>query len=272
MRGAVELADVSFSYGRGPVLDDLSLRVEPGETVALVGPSGAGKTTIAALVPRLLDVDAGAVLVDGVDVRDHDLHHLRSQIAMVAQDTVLLEGTLRENLVCGRAGRQRPRRRPAARLALVDEFAGRLPDGYDTRLGERGHDLSGGQRQRVSIARAILRDAPIVILDEPTSALDAASEELLLAALDNLPHGRTRIVIAHRLSTIRDADRIVVIEHGRATECGTHDELVARRRPLRPAGRRTGAPAPAARRPPTLSDRPAPAGALVPTGRPAPGR
>ncbi|MET0578169.1 MAG: ABC transporter ATP-binding protein, partial [Ilumatobacteraceae bacterium] len=182
VRGGVELRDVSFSYDRGPVLDTLSLRVEPGETVALVGPSGAGKTTIAALIPRLLDVDAGAVLVDGVDVRDHELNHLRAQIAMVAQDTVLLDGTLRDNLVCGRHGVSDRDVARAARLALVDEFASRLPNGLDTPLGERGARLSGGQRQRVSIARAILRDAPIVILDEPTSALDAASEELLLAA------------------------------------------------------------------------------------------
>jgi ATP-binding cassette, subfamily B, bacterial len=271
VQGAIELADVSFSYGRGPVLERLSLQIEPGETVALVGPSGAGKSTIAALVPRLLDVDAGAVLVDGLDVRDHDLHHLRNQIAMVAQDTVLLEGTLRDNLVCGRSGVSERDVLRAAERALVDEFARHLPDGLDTRLGERGHDLSGGQRQRVSIARAILRDAPIVILDEPTSALDAASEELLLAALDNLPHGRTRLVIAHRLSTVRDADRIVVIEHGRVTECGTHHDLAA-------AGglyARLAAVQRGDRRAPMASGRirvGAPAGALVPTGRPARGR
>jgi ATP-binding cassette, subfamily B, bacterial len=268
VRGAIELAGVSFSYGREPVLDRVALRVEPGETVALVGPSGAGKTTIAALIPRLLDVDDGAVLVDGVDVRDRELHHLRSQIAMVAQDTVLLEGTLRENIVCGRPGVSDRDVARAARLALVDEFAARLSDGLDTRLGERGADLSGGQRQRISIARAILRDAPIVILDEPTSALDAASEELLLAALDNLPHGRTRLVIAHRLSTIRDADRIVVLEHGRVTECGSHDELVGAgglyARLAGPRQRRRPAP------PPFRSG--APAGALVPTGRLAPDR
>jgi ATP-binding cassette subfamily B protein len=270
VRGAVELADVSFSYGRGPVLDHLSLRIEPGETVALVGPSGAGKTTIAALIPRLLDVDDGAVLIDGVDVREHHLHHLRSQIAMVAQDTVLLEGTLRDNLVCGRSGVTDRDVARAARLALVDEFACCLPDGLDTQLGEGGHGLSGGQRQRVSIARAILRDAPIVILDEPTSALDVASEELLLAALDNLPHGRTRLVIAHRLSTIRDADRIVVIEHGRITETGTHDALVdagglyARLASVQQRGRGSSR---AAR--PRRAGR---AGALVPTARLAPDR
>jgi ABC-type multidrug transport system fused ATPase/permease subunit len=266
VRGTIELRDVSFSYGRGPVLDRLSLRVDAGEMVALVGPSGAGKTTVAALVPRLLDVDDGAVLVDGVDVRDHQLHSLRSHIAMVAQDTVLFEGTLRENLVCGRPGvRDRDVVR-AARLALVDEFAANLPDGLDTRLGERGADLSGGQRQRISIARAILRDAPIVILDEPTSALDAASEELLLEALDNLPRGRTRIVIAHRLSTIRDADRIIVLEHGRISETGTHDQLCA----TGGLYARLTATQFAPRRSVTRLGI-APADALVPTARPAHG-
>ena len=269
VRGTIELRDVTFSYGRGPVLDHVSLRIEAGETVALVGPSGAGKTTIAALVPRLLDVDGGAVLVDGLDVRAHRLGSLRAQVAMVAQDTVLLEGTLRENLVCGRPGVSDRDVARAARLALVDEFADRLPEGLDTVLGERGTGLSGGQRQRISIARAILRDAPIVILDEPTSALDAASEELLLAALDNLPHGRTRVVIAHRLSTVRDADRIVVVEAGRVTEIGTHDELCRRgglyARLTAAQHARTG--------PSALRFSPVErAGALVPTARPGPGR
>ena len=227
IRGRVEFRNVSFSYGREPVLRDLSLAIEAGQNVALVGPTGAGKSTIAALIPRLADVTAGQVLVDGIDVRRHQLAVLRGQIATVLQDTVLLEGTLRENIICGYPGARDRDVRRAARLALVDEFAGRLPDGLDTRIGERGANLSGGQRQRVAIARAILRDASIVILDEPTSALDAGSEELLVAALTNLPQGRTKIVIAHRLSTVRDADRIFVLEHGRIVEAGTHSQLAS---------------------------------------------
>ena len=227
IRGQVEFRNVSFSYGREPVLRDLSLTIEAGQNVALVGPTGAGKSTIAALIPRLADVNAGQVLVDGIDVRRHQLAALRGQIATVLQDTVLLDGTLRENIICGYPrARDRDVRR-AARLALVDEFAGRLPDGLDTHIGERGANLSGGQRQRVAIARAILRDASIIILDEPTSALDAGSEELLVAALANLPQGRTKIVIAHRLSTVRDADRIFVLEHGRIVEAGTHSQLAS---------------------------------------------
>ena len=227
IRGQVEFRNVSFSYGREPVLRDLSLTIEAGQNVALVGPTGAGKSTIAALIPRLADVSAGQVLVDGIDVRRHQLAALRGQIATVLQDTVLLDGTLRENIICGYTGARDRDVRRAARLALVDEFAARLPDGLDTHIGERGANLSGGQRQRVAIARAILRDASIVILDEPTSALDAGSEELLVAALANLPQGRTKIVIAHRLSTVRDADRIFVLEHGRIVEAGTHSQLAS---------------------------------------------
>jgi len=227
IRGQVEFRNVSFSYGREPVLRDLSLTIEAGQNVALVGPTGAGKSTIAALIPRLADVSAGQVRVDGIDVRRHQLAALRGQIATVLQDTVLLDGTLRENIICGYPGARDRDVRRAARLALVDEFAARLPDGLDTHIGERGANLSGGQRQRVAIARAILRDASIVILDEPTSALDAGSEELLVAALANLPQGRTRIVIAHRLSTVRDADRIFVLEHGRIAEAGTHSQLAS---------------------------------------------
>jgi ATP-binding cassette, subfamily B, bacterial len=227
IRGQVEFRNVSFSYGREPVLRDLSLTIEAGQNVALVGPTGAGKSTIAALIPRLADVSGGQVLVDGIDVRRHQLAVLRGQIATVLQDTVLLDGTLRENIICGYPGARDRDVRRAARLALVDEFAARLPDGLDTHIGERGANLSGGQRQRVAIARAILRDASIVILDEPTSALDAGSEELLVAALANLPQGRTRIVIAHRLSTVRDADRIFVLEHGRIAEAGTHSQLAS---------------------------------------------
>jgi ABC-type multidrug transport system fused ATPase/permease subunit len=227
LRGEVELRNVTFSYGREPVLTDLSLRMAPGEHLALVGPTGAGKSTVASLIPRLVDVDQGQVLVDGVDVRRHQLLSLRSQIATVLQDTVLLDGTLRENIICGQIGVTDHQVRRAARLALVDEFAGRLPGGLDTPVGERGVSLSGGQRQRVAIARAILRDAPILILDEPTSALDAGSEELLLEALDNLPSGRTRLVIAHRLSTVRAADRILVLKEGRIGEAGSHSELMS---------------------------------------------
>jgi len=226
VRGDIELRSVSFSYGREPVLDDLSFTVSAGQTVALVGPTGAGKSTIAALIPRLMDVGAGQVLVDGLDVREHQLVSLRRQIAVVLQDTVLFDGTLRDNLVCGQPGATSSDVERASRLALVDEFAARLPDGLDTHIGERGANLSGGQRQRIAIARAILRDSPIIILDEPTSSLDAMSEELLMAALDNLPSGRTTLVIAHRLSTVRGADRILVLDRGRLAEAGTHDELL----------------------------------------------
>lgn len=226
LSGVIELRSVSFGYGREPVLHDVDLRIEAGETVALVGPTGAGKSTIAALVPRLIDPTSGVVALDGIDVRDLTLASVRGQVSTVLQDCVLLHGTLRDNIAAGRPWASHSDIDRAARLALVDEFACRLPHGLDTVVSERGANLSGGQRQRISIARAILRDAPILILDEPTSALDTESEELIVQALANLPNHRTTLVIAHRLSTVRSADRIVVLEGGRITQQGTHHELL----------------------------------------------
>jgi ATP-binding cassette, subfamily B, bacterial len=226
LTGGITFNHVTFSYGREPVLDDVTFTIAPGETVAIVGPTGAGKSTIAGLIPRLIDPTSGSIHFDGVDARDLSLASLRSQVAMVLQDSVLLEGTLRDNIVCGFSRATGRDVEQAARLALVYEFAARLPEGLDTPIGERGVNLSGGQRQRVAIARAILRNSPIIILDEPTSALDAASEELLVEALDNLPKGRTTIVIAHRLSTVRHADRIIVLDRGRVIEQGSHEQLM----------------------------------------------
>jgi ATP-binding cassette, subfamily B, bacterial len=226
LRGGIGLHDVSFSYGREPVLDGLWLDIHPGETVALVGPTGAGKSTIASLVARFADPHRGVVELDGINVQSFTLRSLRSQIATVLQDSLLLSGTLRENIALGHPRATDAAIERAARLALVDEFSSRLTQGLDTRIGERGVDLSGGQRQRIAIARAIMRDAPILILDEPTSALDAASEELLMAALNNLPTGRTTLVIAHRLATVHRADRICVIDHGRVVEHGSPSDLI----------------------------------------------
>lgn len=226
LRGALRLREVTFSYGREPVLNGADLTVRPGETVALVGPTGAGKSTIAALFARLIEPRSGSVELDGIDVRRMTLDSVRSQISFVLQECILLSGSIRDNIALGRPGAGDGEIERAARLALVDEFAARMPLGLDTPIGERGVDLSGGQRQRVAIARAILRDAPILILDEPTSALDAESEELIVAALGNLPAGRTTLVIAHRLSTVRRADRIVVLDGGRVVQQGTHAELL----------------------------------------------
>lgn len=225
-RGAISWHDVSHTYGREPVLKGINLTVAAGETLALVGPTGAGKSTLAALVPRLVDPSEGFVTIDGTKIMDVSLHSLRSQISMVLQDSVLLSGSLYDNIALGRPGASDTAIRRAARLSLVDEIAARLPDGLDTRVGERGADLSGGQRQRIAIARAILRDAPILILDEPTAALDAVSEEQLMAALDNLPSERTTLIVAHRLSTIRNADRIAVLNRGELVELGSHDQLI----------------------------------------------
>lgn len=226
LRGAISFEQVTFSYGRESVLEDVSLDIDPGEVVAVVGATGAGKSTLMSLIPRFFDPTAGTVRVDDQDVRDYTVASLRSQIALVLQESVLFQGTLAENIACGRPGASDRDVRHAAALALVDEFTDRLPDGLDTVVGERGANLSGGQRQRIAIARAVLRDAPILLLDEPTSALDAGSEALVVEALHNLMVDRTTIVIAHRLSTVRRANRVVVFDAGRIVEHGTHEALL----------------------------------------------
>ncbi len=229
----IEFRHVSFSYGAGfdlPVLEDVSFKVRAGGMVAIVGQSGAGKSTLTNLIPRFYDVSEGAVLVDGHDVRDLQIASLRRQIAVVTQEVHLFNDTVRANIAYGAYGRNDGDAavKQAARAALADEFISRLPNGYDTVIGERGLILSGGQRQRLAIARAILKDAPILILDEATSALDTESEMLVQQALNNLMAGRTTIVIAHRLSTVRRADKIIVMDAGRIAEMGAHQELLAR--------------------------------------------
>jgi ATP-binding cassette subfamily B protein len=230
-RGDVVFEDVSFRYPSRKdveVLCGVSLEVRAGQRVALVGPSGAGKSTLVNLLLRFYEPDAGRILIDGRDARDYDLHALRAQLAVVPQDVVLFGGTLAENIAYGRPGASQAEIEAAARQANAHEFIGAFPEGYETRVGERGVQLSGGQRQRVAIARALLRDPAILVLDEATSSLDAESESLVLQALDRLMQGRTCLVIAHRLSTVRSADRIFVIKDGRTVEAGTHDELMAR--------------------------------------------
>ena len=225
----ITLEDVSFRYPNVPegfVMTGVNLQVRSGEIVALVGPSGAGKTTLANLVPRFYDVTSGAVRVDGKDVRDLQLASLRSKIGMVAQDTFLFNDTIANNIRYGKPEAKDEDVREAARNALADEFIQRMPESYDTIIGERGVKLSGGQRQRLAIARALLKNAPILILDEATSHLDTESEMLVQRALQNLMSDRTVIVIAHRLSTVRRADKIVVLDQGTVVETGRHDELI----------------------------------------------
>jgi ATP-binding cassette, subfamily B, bacterial MsbA len=230
-REAIVFKNVSFHYPGAPNgfhFIGLDLEVRAGEVVALAGPSGAGKSTLASLAPRFYDVAAGAVKIDGRDVRDLDLASLRAQVGIVAQDTFLFNDTVAKNIAYGRPDAPIEEIRRAAQNALADEFIERLPEGYDTVLGDRGIRLSGGQRQRIAIARALLKNAPILILDEATSHLDSESEMLVQKALANLMRGRTVIVIAHRLSTIRQANKIVVLDRGRIRETGTHDELMSR--------------------------------------------
>lgn len=224
---------VAFSYaseGQGPVevLHDINLEVKPGEVIAFVGPSGAGKSSLVNLIPRFFDVTGGKITIDGYDVRDVTIASLREQIGKVTQETVLFNDTVRNNIAYGQPDVPLAKVEEAARMALAHDFILNMPEGYNTRVGEKGLRLSGGERQRLAIARAILKNAPILILDEATSALDMESEAFVQAALANLMQGRTVFVIAHRLSTVRKATKIVVIERGRITETGTHDELLLR--------------------------------------------
>ena len=230
--GGVRLDTVLFAYdGNAPALgrngQGVTLDVPAGRTVALVGPSGAGKTTVLNLIPRFFDVDGGAVLVDGQDVRDVTLASLRARIGLVSQETTLFDDTIRANIAYGKRGASEEEIVAAAQAAAAHDFIVELPQQYDTRVGGLGAKVSGGQRQRISIARAILKDAPILLLDEATSALDTESERQVQAALDSLRRGRTTVVIAHRLSTIVDADIVYVLDEGRVVECGSHSDLVA---------------------------------------------
>ncbi|HEY5999196.1 MAG TPA: ABC transporter ATP-binding protein [bacterium] len=221
-------ADLEDGEGAPPALDDVSLTIEPGRTLALVGMSGGGKTTLAHLLPRFYDPTAGAVLVGGVDLRDYHVGSLRAAIALVGQHAFLFNDTVRANIRYGRLEATDAEVEAAARSACAHDFIAGMPQGYDTAIGEQGLRLSGGERARIAIARALLKNAPILILDEATAALDSASERLVQTAIERLMAGRTTLVIAHRLSTIRNADEIAVIEHGRVVERGTHDELIAR--------------------------------------------
>ena len=228
VRGGIRFDQVKFAYNpESPVLQGVSFDIKPGQLIGVVGPTGGGKSTIVSLIPRFYDTTSGKIEIDGVDVRDYKLQWLRSQIGYVLQETVLFRGTVHDNIAYGKAGATREEIVEAAKLANADEFISRMPHGYDTMIGERGDTLSGGQRQRIGIARALVRDNPILILDEPTAALDTESERLVIEALERLMKGRTVITIAHRLSTIRDADKIIVLDGGVVAEQGTHEELLA---------------------------------------------
>lgn len=226
--GGIRFENVAFCYEKdAPVLRGVSFEIRPGQVVGIVGPTGSGKSTVLSLIPRFYETTAGRILIDGQDIRDIKLAALREQIGFVLQETVLFRGTIRENIAYGRPDAADEEIVAAAKIANADEFIARMPNGYDSLVGERGDTLSGGQRQRIGIARAVIRNSPIMVLDEPTAALDTESEHLVVEGLSRLMAGRTVIMIAHRLSTIRDVDKIIVLKDGVVAEQGTNDELVA---------------------------------------------
>jgi ATP-binding cassette subfamily B protein/subfamily B ATP-binding cassette protein MsbA len=227
-QGDISLQNVNFEYSPDiPVLEDINLEIPARQVVALVGPTGVGKSTLVSLIPRFYDISSGYITLDGRDIRQFTLESLRRQISIVLQDVFLFHGTVRENILFGRPGASEQEVMAAAKVANADGFISALSDGYDTLIGERGVKLSGGQKQRLSIARAVLKDAPILILDEATSSVDTETELLIQQALERLMVGRTTIIIAHRLSTIRNADKIVVLEGRQIKQIGTHAELLA---------------------------------------------
>ena len=228
-KGEIEFRNVSFEYKRGqPVLSRVSLRIAPGEKIAVVGATGAGKSTLVGLVARFYDPTDGSVMIDGRDIRHYSIQSLRAHISLVLQDALLFSGTIRDNIAFGRPDASDDEVKAAATTANAAEFIDRLPDGYQTLVAESGNSLSGGQKQRIAIARAILRDSAILVLDEPTSGLDTVSERVVIDALERAANGRTTIFITHRLTTVGLADRIVVLDRGRIVEEGTHRELMAR--------------------------------------------
>jgi len=226
-RGHIEFRDITFGYEpEQVVLSHFDLVIEPGEKVAIMGHTGAGKTTLISLIPRFYDPPSGCVLIDGHNIREFTIESLREQISMVLQDSLLFNGTIRDNIAFGRPDATDKEILGAAIAANVDDFVRELPGGYASRVSERGNTLSGGQKQRIAIARAILRNAPILILDEPTGSLDVFSEKAVMEAIQRVTAGRTTLIIAHRLATVRFADRIIVLDRGRAVEDGTHADLL----------------------------------------------